>query len=107
MKSRILYPAGLGFCLAVLALSAGGQTASANASQATVAAGKTTTAGTTHEHHARAHHRRHAKHEHMMMGSAGGGRETGYRAALKHCVAGPAAQRDVCLDAAIERFGRR
>jgi hypothetical protein len=122
MESRILRAAGLGLCLSMLALSAASQTPSGSASQAAVAAGKTaapaatTTAGAPKSgmapagaakgHHAKVHHTSHAGHENTAMRSAGKAGETAYRAALRHCVAGPAAQREGCLDSTIVRFGR-
>jgi hypothetical protein len=47
MKSRIPYPVGLSLGLSVPALVAGAQTASGNASQTALAAGKITAAGAT------------------------------------------------------------
>jgi hypothetical protein len=36
--------------------------------------------------------------------SGGGSGDTAYRSALRNCAAGPANQRDACLDSAISRF---
>jgi hypothetical protein len=44
---------------------------------------------------------------HGRMGmSASGSGDSAYRSALRACAAGPAAQRDTCLDSAIARFNR-
>ena len=119
MNLRNVYPVGLGVCLTLLALSAGGQTATGNPSHSAAgqgaaatanapssdSAGKSkTAAASTHKHHAPAHHTTHAKHE--QAAAASGNQETAYRTALKSCVAGPAGQRDRCLDDAIARYGR-
>lgn len=121
MKTRIVYPAGIGVCLSLLALSVGGQTTvgsplpGATASTKTATASPTTSAAskvpaasasTTQEHHAAAHHQSKAKHKHMAAASPTESQETAYHAALKQCVAGPAGQRESCLDGAIARFGR-
>lgn len=121
MKLRTLYPASIGVCLTFLTLSAGGQTTTDNASHDAVTPGKAATAGATtsaagksavapasntQEHHATAHHKTHAKHKRMATASPASNQDTAYHAALKHCVAGPAGQRESCLDDTIARFGR-
>lgn len=121
MKTRIVYPAGIGVCLSLLALSVGGQTTSGNPSPAATSPTKTATASpttsaatkapaasasTTQKHHATAHHHSKAQHNHMAAASPTENQETAYHAALKQCVAGPAGQRESCLDGAIARFGR-
>lgn len=117
MKSPILYRAGLGVCLTLLALSAGAKTTSGSASHEAVPvsntattsadAGKSTmaSASNTHRHHATAHHQSHAKPKHMAASSSGRSQEAAYRSELKHCVAGPVGQRESCLDGTIARFG--
>jgi hypothetical protein len=106
MKSPSLYPAALGVCLTFLALSAGAQTATGNASPAATGSSTMAPAASTHKHHAMAHHQTHAKHMHMGAGASGSNQDEAYRSALKSCVAGPQTQRDGCLDDAIARFGR-
>ena len=121
MTSRILFPASIGICLTVLALSAGGQTTTSNASHppapsggSNAAATRATATSTTpktassgaHQHHATAHHKTHATHKQAENTSPGSYREAAYRDALHQCVAGPAGQREGCLDNAIMRFGR-
>jgi hypothetical protein len=120
MKLRTFYPASIGVCLTLLALSAGGQTTTGNASHDAVTPGKAATAGATTsaasksamapasntQHHATAHHKTHAKHKQMATASPTSNQDTAYHAALKHCVAGPAGQRESCLDDTIARFGR-
>jgi hypothetical protein len=113
MKARIAYPAGLGVCLAALALAASGQTSSGNQTHATTDAAKTATGNAAvnsssnpDQHHATAHHRSNTKQKHMARASPSDYRETAYSAALKQCVMGPTGQRDSCLDGAIARFGR-
>lgn len=114
MKTRIVWSAAVGACLTLIALSAGGQTSTGNTSSATTtastasAAGKSAAApaGATQKHHATAHHQSKAKHKHMAAASPAGNQETAYQAALKQCVAGPAGQRESCLDGAIARYGR-
>ena len=117
MNLKSVYPVGLGVCLTLLALSAGGQTATGNPSPAATgqgaaatanapsseSAGKSkTAAASTHKHHA-THHATHTKHD---QPATSGYRETPYRTALRSCVTGPAGQRDRCLDDAIARYGR-
>ena len=117
MNLRSAYPAGIGVFLTLLTLSAAGQqtagasvapskTATANTA-ASDAAGKSDTKSTsgTHKHHVKAHHNEHARRQSTTAASTGN-QETAYRAALRNCVAGPAAQRDSCLDNSIARFGR-
>lgn len=121
MTSQVLFPSSLGICLTVLALSAGGQTTTSNASHAAAPSGgsntaatKATVASTTpetasssaHQHHATVHHKTHATHKVAETTSPGSYREAAYRDALHQCVAGPAGQREGCLDNAIMRFGR-
>ena len=124
MNSRSMYPAGLGVCLAFLAVSAVGQSQMGSSSHSAMAPSKTATANTTtnaaagtttappsgtkgtKKHHSTAHHQMHAKPESMAAASAADGRESAYRAALRSCVAGPAAQKERCLDDAIARHGR-
>jgi hypothetical protein len=112
MKAQVAYPAGFGVCLAVLALSVGGQTTTGNQAHVTTDATKTATANPTAtsasnstQHHATAHHQGKAKHKNMSAATPGN-EEATYQAALKQCVVGPVAQRDSCLDSAIARFGR-
>ena len=117
MTLRYTYPVGLGVCLTLLALSAGGQTATGNPSQSATGQGAAATANapsshsapkpktaaaSTHKHHA-THPATHTKHD---QPATSGYRETPYRTALRSCVAGPAGQRDRCLDDAIARYGR-
>lgn len=118
MNLRSMYPTGLGIVLTLLALSAAGQSTTGKASEAattpkTTATANATSAGTdtaaapasgARKHNSTAHHQAHPKHQ--PMASAGGDRDSDYRAALKSCVAGPAGQKDRCLDDAIARFGR-
>lgn len=119
MTLRYTYPVGLGVCLTLLALSAGGQTPTGNPSQSATGQGAAATANapssdsagkpkppaaSTHKHHASAHHPTHVKHD--QAAAANGNQETAYRTALKSCVAGPAGQRERCLDDAIGRYGR-
>jgi hypothetical protein len=120
MNSRSMYPAGLGVCLALLALSAEGQTTAGSSSQAANAPSNATAANTStsaaavtkapasghHKHHSAAHHQMHAKGEPMVAAPTAGSQESAYRAALKNCVAGPAEQKERCLDDAIARHGR-
>lgn len=119
MKPRILYPAGFGAALAMFALCAVGQTSgsmshatmptgsAASGSAATSASGNSanTPAMSAHEKQA-THHRAHAKHKQTAAATSGGDRESAYHTALQQCVAGPDAAKEVCLDAAIARFGR-
>lgn len=123
MNSKDACTLGLGVCVSLLALSAAGQTATGNppaaapqGAAATASAPASDSAGkakaahpSTHKHHASAHHAsahhaKHTKHEHVT--AAGGHQETAYQTALKSCVAGPAGQRDRCLDDAIARYAR-
>jgi hypothetical protein len=122
MNSRNIYPAGLGVCLALFALSAVGQTTVGSSSHTATAPSKTATANTTmnaatgaattapasgaKKHHSTTHHQKHPKSQPMEAASAAGSQESAYRAALKNCVAGPAAQKERCLDDAIARHGR-
>lgn len=122
MNSQSMYPAGLGVCLALLALSAAGQTTTSSSSHAATAPSTTATAKTTtnaatgpattapasgaKKHHSTTHHQKHPKPQPMEAASAAGSQESAYRAALKNCVAGPAAQKERCLDDAIARHGR-
>jgi hypothetical protein len=122
MNSRSTYSAGLGVCLTLLALAAAGQTTTGSSSNAAMTPSKAATANTTtsaatgatttapasgaHKHHSTAHHQMHARAEPMAAASVAGNQETAYRVALRNCVAGPAGQREGCLDNAIARFGR-
>ena len=114
MKTRIVCSAAAGVCLTLIALSAGGQTTTGNTSSATPTASSPSVSGksavtpgsSTQKHHAATHHQSKAKHQHTAAASPVGNQETAYQAALKQCVAGPAAQRESCLDSAIARFGR-
>lgn len=116
-----LYPAGLGVCLALLALSAGAQTTTGDAPHAVAAPGTTANTGTaagsaggaptapasnSHKHHTTAHHQAQGKQKPMAEESPGSVQDTAYGNALRHCVEGQAGQRDSCLDNAIARFGR-
>ena len=117
MNLRIRYPLGIGVCLMLLALSEAGQTtagaamAPSNTATANTAASDTggkpsaTPTTSTHKHHVKAHDHKHAMHKSATAASTGK-QETAYRAALRNCVAGPAAQRESCLDDSIARFGR-
>ena len=105
MKSASLCPAALGVCLTFLALSAGAQTVTGNASPAATGSSTMAHAASTHKHHAMAHHQTHAKHMHTGARASGSNQDEAYRSALKSCVAGPQTQRDGCLDDAIARFG--
>ena len=117
MNLRNAYSVGLGVFLMLSALSAGGQTATGNPSQSATGQGgaaatnapsshssaKPKTAATsTHKHHA-THPTTHSKHD---QAATSGYHETAYRTALRSCVAGPAGQRERCLDDAITRYGR-
>jgi hypothetical protein len=115
MKARIVYSAAVGACVTLMALSAGGQTTTGNTSNATTTAGAAASAAgksvvtpssSTQKHHATTHHQSNAKHKHIASASPASNHETAYDAALKQCVAGPAGQRENCLDGAIARFGR-
>ena len=120
MNSRSMYPIGLGIVLAVLALSAAGQSTTGKASDAAMAPKATATANATSagtgtttaptsgakKHHSTAHHQAHAKHQPMAAASPAGEQDSAYRAALETCVAGPTSQKDRCLNDAIARFGR-
>lgn len=118
MNLRNAYRVGLGVCLPLLALSASGQAATGNPSQSATGQGAAATANapksdsaskpktaaaSTHKHHAPAHHTTHAKYDQAATASS---HETAYRTALRSCVAGPAGQRERCLDDAIARYGR-
>lgn len=121
MKLRSANSIGIGVCLTLLALSAAGQTNTGASSHAAMAPSKAATADmaasetagkpaaapttTATKHHAKAHHQKHATHASTGAASTGN-QEMAYRAALKNCVAGPAAQRERCLDDSIARFGR-
>jgi hypothetical protein len=122
MNSRSMYPVGLGVCLALLALTAAGQTTTSSSSHATTAPNKAATANSTanaptgaattapasgaKKHHSTTHQQMHHEPQSMGAASAAGSRESAYRAALRTCVAGPAAQKERCLDDAIARHGR-
>jgi hypothetical protein len=120
----------LGVCVVMLALSAGAQTTTDNASQSTAASATSapnktpsiagagpTPNGTTHKHHKHHKHQKHQKHHAvshnrshshgatMAMASAASNGETTYRAALRKCVEGQKARRDSCLNDAIAQFG--
>ena len=59
-----------------------------------------------HERHATKHHSMRRRDTTMAAAVNTGTGDPAYRAALKHCVAGPEGQRDSCLDDAIARFGQ-
>ena len=130
MHARHLRRIILGVCVMTLALSAGAQATSDNASQST-AAGATSASNrtasvaragpapdaTTHKHHkhhkaqkhqkhhAVSHNRSHGHGARMTVASATRHGETTYRAALRKCVEGPKSRRDSCLNDAIAQFG--
>ena len=122
MNLQNIYPAALGICLTLLAVSAGGQTTTGNATHAAVAPGTTAKPAPTtsvaadkstmppasgaHKNHATAHHTSHAKHAERGSSAMASSQDSAYRAALRSCVAGPAGQKESCLDNAIKRFGR-
>ena len=121
MYSRSMHPVGLGVCLAFLALSAAGQTATNNSSHAATAPKTTATANSTanaptgaataapasgaKKRHSSTHHQMHHEFKPMGAASAAGSQESAYRAALRTWT-GPAAQKDRCLNDAIARHNR-
>jgi len=116
MNARILTRSIFGPCILALALGTGAAQATSNkasdTSSATPATSTTSNSGeskaTMHKHsrhHAASHNSSHTNHKHVASATTGGDQETAYRAALKSCVEGPAAQRDNCLDDAIVRYG--
>ena len=122
MNSRSMYPAGLGVCLALLRTVRGrpddhGQFVARRRGpqqdrhrqydhERRYGAATTAPASGADKHHSTAHHQMHAKPEPMAAASAAGSQESAYRAALRNCVAGPAGQKERCLDDAIARHGR-
>lgn len=122
MNSRTFAQTILAACTLALALNAGAQTSGTNASkqateQAKAASSTTATSAAAgqpaktstnkhHKHHAASHKSSNMQHKSMASARSRGSEETAYQMALRHCVEGPMAQRDSCLDSAVMRYGR-
>jgi len=101
MNLRQSLTLGLGACFAAMTFAAAAQSAS-QSSPPSASDKSAATSQSTSKRHATSAPRASASHEQMAAGS----QDTAYHDALKQCVAGPADQRDRCIDNAIARFGR-
>lgn len=111
MNRSIFLHAALASSLAAFALAAGAQTSTGKdvGSTSTQYATRSDTAHarTKHTaHHAMIAHRGHHARHHANPTSSNENVDTGYRAELRHCIEGPAAQKESCLDQAITRHER-
>ena len=104
------YQLALAFAFGTLALAPIAQAATnapsnaAPAAQSSSGATSKSATGTT-KHTMRMHHgNKMARRTSPAMASENSA-DSAYRAALRQCVTGPAAQRDTCLDQAIARYG--